>query len=472
MTKKQKIITLVAAISLLVPVPVLGAGSDDADLVTSLDCVVTAYYQPIENQQSYIKGNLAADIALNGDDTTADGTKVRVGVVAAPPDYPFGTIVDISGFGVGEVHDRGGAIKGNRFDIWVGKGDEGLARALNWGKRTTNCTVYLPGSEVPADVKARIGEYNLPPASLPASYWEKKLSGGHKNLSLGETGEDVELLRSILKQAGYDVQVKGDFDALLEVELIKFQVDKKIVTDASAYGAGVVGPRTWQALLSNEPITQKPVTEKEPVTKDSMDEGVSTVEEDKHVASIALAYGAQGNEVSKLQENLRALGYFDAPTITGYFGPSTKAAIVRFQLAEKLVDNAYDEEAGEFDDLTRNRLLAVLLGKKTPAPVPVVVLKKGDSNPEVSILQEKLEKIGVYKGPITNYYGEQTLQAVKDFQKEYNVQLTSEDNEGVFENKTATRLDQALGMDISISQTFIRYIEQFNLIEGTLTTGN
>lgn len=467
MTNKYRLFTLLSVVGMLIPHDAFADTSDKgADLVSSLGCVVTAYYQPIPGQENYIKGSLAADISLNGDHTTADGTKVKLGVVAAPPDYSFGTIIDIAGFGVGEVHDRGGAIKGNRFDIWVGKGDEGLARALNWGKRTTDCTVYLPGSAVPADVKARIGTYNLPAATLPASYWEKKLSGGYKNLSLGESGDDVLLVRELLNKGGFSVAAQGTFDIALENQVIAFQVAQKIVTDGKAGGAGVVGPRTWQALLSQKAAAPAVATEKTSSVVDAVADTTTAP-----VVNIALAYGAQGNEVSKLQENLRALGYFDAPTITGYFGPSTKAAIGRFQLAEDLIDSADDLGAGDFDDNTRQHLLAVLLGKKTTPPAPVVALQKGSKGAEVSILQEKLQKLGVYSGPITTYFGEQTLDAVTTFQEKYNVQLASDETVGVFENKTAIRLDQALGMDISISPSFIRYIEQFNLVSGKLTVG-
>ncbi|MBI4835786.1 MAG: peptidoglycan-binding protein [Candidatus Abawacabacteria bacterium] len=448
----------------LVPQHAFADNDEVADLVTNLNCVVTAYYQPIAEQKNFERGSLAADIAMNGDDTAADGTKVKLGLVAAPPDYPFGTIVDIHGFGVGEVHDRGGAIKGNRFDIWVGKGDEGLARALNWGKRTTNCTVYLPGSSVPAEVKERIGKYNLPPASLPSSYWEKKLSGGRKNLSLGESGENVLFLRKSLNNIGLKVALTGEFDKALENQVIAFQIQQKIIVNAESYGAGIVGPRTWQALLSQKPETKELIEE--------APEGKSDASGSGQVITVALEYGAQGLEVSKLQENLRLLGYFDGPTITGYFGPSTKAAIVRFQLAEKLIAKADDTRAGNFDEKTREQMLAVLLGKKTTVPDPVLVLKRGSKGTEVKILQEKLQKIGVYTGPITDFYGEQTEKAVKDFQSQYHVQLASAASEGSFELKTATRLDQSLGMDISLSPTFIRYIEQFTLVQGTLTKGN
>ena len=93
----QKIATSLLVVGMLLP---LTAKADETTptLVSSLDCVVTAYYQPLPNQQNYSKGNFEAEVALNGDDTTANGSKVSVGTVAAPPQYPFGTIVDIGGF--------------------------------------------------------------------------------------------------------------------------------------------------------------------------------------------------------------------------------------------------------------------------------------------------------------------------------------------------------------------------------------
>jgi len=194
--------------SVLYPFSVKASNHTDvieSGLISTLDCVVTAYYEPLATQANFLQGSFAAEVAMDGDDTTASGTKVSLGTVAAPPEYPFGTIVEITGFGVGEVRDRGGAIKNNRFDIWLGRGDEGLARAANWGKRTTKCTVYLPGSEVPSAVKEKMGKYNLPSAVLPADFWLKKQSFGHKNLSLGSEGDDVREAQEILKSLGYQV---------------------------------------------------------------------------------------------------------------------------------------------------------------------------------------------------------------------------------------------------------------------------
>lgn len=469
----QKVAITVIVVGMLLPL-VAHADSTESILVSDLECVVTAYYQPVAGQQNYAKGNFEAEVAMNGDDTTANGSKVKLGTVAAPPQYPFGTIVDIGGFGVGEVTDRGGAIKGNRFDIWVGKGDEGVARATNWGKRTTKCTVYLPGSTVPSEVKNRMGTYNLPSAALPSAYWESKQSMGHKNLGLGDNDEDVTVLTKTLKQLGYAVTVGSNFDTTVEKAVITFQINKNIVASKDAYGAGVVGPRTWQALLASEGASLDASDIAVPYSKSTT--GQSTPDESAgtgsgNVLSFNLEFGAEGEEISKLQENLRLLGYFDGPTITGYFGPATKAALIRFQLAEKLITTADVDGAGAFDDATRTRMMAVLLGKTEPVPAPVAMLKKGSKGAEVSTLQEKLAKLKIYQGPITDYYGDQTAQAVTDFQSQYNIHLDSEEDQGVFNTKTATRLDQALGLDISLSPAFTRYIEQFSLVNGVLKHG-
>ncbi len=65
---------------------------------------------------------------------TADGTRTHWGVVAAPRNIPFGTKMRIEGFGdkIFVVHDRGGAIHGNRFDVWFASYSDAIA----FGRRT------------------------------------------------------------------------------------------------------------------------------------------------------------------------------------------------------------------------------------------------------------------------------------------------------------------------------------------------
>jgi hypothetical protein len=49
-----------------------------------------------------------------------------------------------------------------------------------------------------------------------------------------------------------------------------------------------------------------------------------------------LALGSTGAEVKNLQKVLRALGYFDHPTITGYYGALTQKAVKEFQRSKGL----------------------------------------------------------------------------------------------------------------------------------------
>lgn len=49
---------------------------------------------------------------------TADGRRVEFGIVASCKKIPFGTKIYIQGLGIFRVHDRGGAIKNNRLDIF------------------------------------------------------------------------------------------------------------------------------------------------------------------------------------------------------------------------------------------------------------------------------------------------------------------------------------------------------------------
>jgi 3D (Asp-Asp-Asp) domain-containing protein len=74
----------------------------------------------------------AADECGKSDGITASGIKVQENrTLACPPQYPFGAKVSIEGYGVYTCEDRGGAIKGNKFDIYM----ETKAEAFQFGRR-------------------------------------------------------------------------------------------------------------------------------------------------------------------------------------------------------------------------------------------------------------------------------------------------------------------------------------------------
>lgn len=69
---------------------------------------------------------------------TASGKPVRSGVVAADINIlPFGTKIYIEGMGIYEVWDKGGAVKGNKIDIYM----ETLDEAREFGRQERNIII-------------------------------------------------------------------------------------------------------------------------------------------------------------------------------------------------------------------------------------------------------------------------------------------------------------------------------------------
>lgn len=70
--------------------------------------------------------------------TTATGMPVGRGIIAVDPEViPLGSRVNVSGYGDAIAADTGGAIVGNRIDVWL-PCDE----AYSWGVRDVTLTVY------------------------------------------------------------------------------------------------------------------------------------------------------------------------------------------------------------------------------------------------------------------------------------------------------------------------------------------
>lgn len=85
--------------------------------------------------------------------------------------------------------------------------------------------------------------------------------------------------------------------------------------DAKNY-AWAIGQTNWQQYVGKNPKTT----------------AVSSV----YTFTRFLTVGSIGDEVRALQQKLKDLGYFTYPSITGYFGSVTKAAVIEFQKAHDL----------------------------------------------------------------------------------------------------------------------------------------
>jgi 3D (Asp-Asp-Asp) domain-containing protein len=72
---------------------------------------------------------------------TASGAPVRPGTIAADTRlFPFGTIMYVPGYGYGMVEDRGGAIRGQKLDLYF----RTHRQAREWGRQHVQVKVWLP----------------------------------------------------------------------------------------------------------------------------------------------------------------------------------------------------------------------------------------------------------------------------------------------------------------------------------------
>ncbi|MHB1394445.1 MAG: peptidoglycan-binding domain-containing protein [Clostridia bacterium] len=137
-----------------------------------------------------------------------------------------------------------------------------------------------------------------------------------------------------------------------------------------------------------------------------------------------LKFGSEGAAVTKLQAQLKKLGYFGGKT-TGYFGSETKAAVKKFQ-AKKGISTT-----GTVGPQTTK----ALYGSGTSSRNSISKVQSAAAKETLKKAQTILKKMGVYKGKIDGLYGKLTTAAVKEFQKKYGMKST-----GVIEKETETKI--------------------------------
>ena len=280
--------------------------------------IATAYYSPTPDQAKYYTGTYAGDLSLNGGNSKAsDGTPVYVGMVAAPKNYTFGTKINLDGIGVVSVHDRGGAIGAgdgyDRIDIWMGYGDEGLARTLAWGRREITGTIVDKGTSVSLDLENILT--NAPKAG------------------------DLALKK--LQAIGYNTTGRTFSDVILQ-----FQLDYGVINSRTDAGAGSYGPKTTAKLsevynnfLKNGSVQTSKVESSDeknlPSTQENLNANNSSDAEKLSENMSTNFFGVTDEKVQNLQNFLRQLGY-STDNNSGKMDLSTLHALRKYQSAKNI----------------------------------------------------------------------------------------------------------------------------------------
>jgi len=198
---------------------------------------VTAYYSPESGQVFYYKPSFQEEVILNGEwHYGASGKKVFNGMLAWPATYLFGSIIYFPGLWVGEIADRGGAIvlswergqSRDRIDIWMGKGEEGLIRALTFGKK--NMTGYFCDNSLATSTKNSFLRENVPVLKnfFDIALWIQQLDEGRNDIR-------TRTLQKYLVKLGYlhKKYRNGEYETNTKKALCRYQVAKRILSSRS-----------------------------------------------------------------------------------------------------------------------------------------------------------------------------------------------------------------------------------------------
>ena len=358
--------------------------------------VVSAYYSPLPNQDAYVFGNYEAEMYVNGKGIRgADFTKVYLGMLAAPQSYPFGTKIYIPGIGTGTVHDRGGAITAghtsDRIDVWMGWGDDGRKRAINWGMKTIVGTIQPWNT--PDRMEFSIGSYNSQINKANTLIPENINSTPSLTLKYGDSNERVTNLQNFLKsQELFDHGATGYYGPKTEDAVFAFQKKHGIVSSKSDTGAGIFGPKTRKKLeeLWGTSPTKTPDTKLLPIKSPTQKPTTITSEQNQQIntdtktGSIAIytpkniqdpifmlpvipensdtilipgiGYGDENESVLSLQKKLKLLGFFEYIP-TGYYGIRTQESVLAYQLQNQVITSHTAPGAGYFGPKTYESIM-------------------------------------------------------------------------------------------------------------------
>lgn len=263
---------------------------------------------------------------------------------------------------------------------------------------------------------------SIPVAALAAERYEI--------LQVGDEDPWVMELQERLHEEGYlSVDATGYYGTNTQNAVIKYQKDHGLSVDGKA------GPATRKSILGDD---YREITEPRPQGKDTLtsakpdgsasaeatpkptkapetDETDASVEpeasstpkpsEDASSSSgDTLQLGDKGEAISELQETLREYEYYDYDSITGYYGPVTKDAVVRFQRQYGLKE----------DGIVGPEAQAILKS----GSMNFYTMHEGDKGDDVQKLQKRLKELGYLTGSATGYYGDVTKKAVENFQTE------------------------------------------------------
>ena len=235
-------------------------------------------------------------------------------------------------------------------------------------------------------------------------------------MRLNDKGEAVMELQRMLNRLGHFTgEYTETFNSATQKAVKEFQKEHNLYVD------GVVGPKTWRLLSALAAPTATPnpgnmyipAPTNTPLTEENV---------------IVMQNGTRGMAVTRLQERLVALGYYNIIP-DGIYDSDDVAAVKAFQRKNGLkIDGiaGLDTQLLLYSDAALPATSAPLpaaTATPVPAPVPTYTqtLRIGSRGQEVSNLQARLKELGYYNGTVDGVYGAGTAKSVTLFQRANNL---------------------------------------------------
>lgn len=353
--------------------------------------VVTAYYSPLPNQKYYFKWSYEADVKLNGKWVRwASGKEVFPGMLAAPKSYSFGSKIYLEWIWVWEVADRWGAIVAtnasdsrgydyDRIDIWMWYGDEGLARALQFGKQTihwyvladSNTQVSINLGKIPAPL-AILSKYEVKNPTPVVAQTSQKPQNLISNLTISpesSKAEDIKKLQTIFSEMGlYSGKVDGKYESIKDT-LISYQIKRWLISSKTSYEAGYFWSKTL-AQLNSDYAKLLPSIQAQKEKQAKIDAQLASIKNtvntkiDTHMKNLGTPkVGDTWESVVLLQKSLKTLGFYTQKE-TNTFNTTIKNALIEYQLSKGIISSKNDPGAWVFGPKTKQSIsweLAIVL---------------------------------------------------------------------------------------------------------------
>ncbi|NLI21131.1 MAG: SH3 domain-containing protein [Clostridiales bacterium] len=259
----------------------------------------------------------------------------------------------------------------------------------------------------------------------------------------GDTGEAVEKMQTRLAELGYYAgDISGTCDKATVTAIKAFQKKTGITADGIATADVLTILNGATALTASAIITPTPSPTVAPPTD-------------------TLRSGDTGEDVKKVQQRLKDLGYFTG-SVDGKFGNATATALKAFQKKNGLAQD------GVCGAITRTVLFAAspiyASATATPTPTPTLVItqettvtiQSGSRGSMVLSLQQRLVELGYYTSRLDGVYLAEDIAAVRAFQKANGLTV---DGKAGYQTQLVLFSDSAIGGDVALTTgtTTLRY---------------